>query len=195
MNENTSIRPGKIFLISDTHWFHERALLFGKRPPEFTQKIITQWQTFVMPQDTVIHLGDVIWGNKTQLQTVMNQLTGTKILVRGNHDKNHSDNWFKDAGFSFVCQKTMVNNILLSHMPSRLCAEDIEYGVRNIHGHFHNIQHQKWEQKLKDRLTDNHYLLALEMIGYKPVLLSEVFDKGHVVRSKDIIRGIVTIPN
>lgn len=189
-NVNISKRDGKIFIISDTHWFHERAVLFSNRPPGFTQKIIAQWQIVVMPQDTVIHLGDVIWGNKQKLISVMNQLTGTVILIRGNHDKSHSDNWFKDAGFSFVCQKVMINNVLLSHMPSRLTKKEIEYGIKNIHGHFHNIKFEKWEKNLVDRLTDSHYLLALEMVGYKPVLLSEVFEKNLVIQSNKIKRSI-----
>lgn len=189
-NVNISKRDGKIFIISDTHWWHPLMSKVCERPSNFSQLIINQWRSIVQPKDTVIHLGDVIWGNKQKLISIMNQLTGTVILIRGNHDKSHSDNWFKDAGFSFVCQKVMINNILLSHMPSILTKEDIEFGVKNVHGHFHNIKFEKWEKNLVKRLTDSHYLLALEMVGYKPVLLSKVFEKNLVIQSNKIKRSI-----
>ena len=190
--ENTSERSGKTFIISDTHWGHERVIEFGNRPQDFNQKIISNWRQTVLPQDTVIHLGDVAWGSKERLYSIMNQLTGTIVLVRGNHDKSHSDSWFRDTGFSFVCQKVMIGKILLSHMPSRLTEEEIEYGVKNIHGHFHNIDHKMWEKNLIARLTDSHYLLAIELVDYKPILLSRAFEKNYVIRSNDILKGVAT---
>ena len=178
-----SKRPGKTFLISDTHFHHDRAIQFCNRPEDFMGKTIRNWNATILPQDTVINLGDVSWGNKSKLTSVMEQLTGTKILVRGNHDKDRTDNWFRDIGFSFICQKTMINNIVLSHMPSRLSEDEQNLGIINIHGHFHNLNYDRWEDYLVDRLTDNHYLLSLEYVKYKPILLKEAVSSGSVVKS------------
>ena len=59
--------------------------------------------------------------------------------------------------------------------------KEIELGIINIHGHFHNAKKTKWENKYKDRLTNNHYLLALEYVHYKPILL-ETAKKGKFVK-------------
>ncbi len=183
-NEQKSKRPGKVWITTDQHFFHTRIVEeFGFRPADFLTRIIRNWNAVVLPQDTVINLGDVVWGGKEKLLTVMNQLAGTQILVRGNHDKGHSDNWFRDVGFSLVCQKIMISNIMLSHMPTRLNEDEIKQGVINIHGHFHNMKFEKWEDYLKERLTDNHYLLSLEHVEYRPVLLREAVKNGDVINS------------
>jgi len=186
IKEQKSKRPGKVWIISDTHHFHAKIVEFSNRPVDFSERIIKNWNSVVMPQDTVINLGDVSWGGKDKLLSVTNQLVGTKVLVRGNHDKSRSDNWFRDAGFSFVCQKTMIKNVMLSHMPTRLNEDEIKRGVINIHGHFHNMRFEIWEDFLKERLSDNHYLLSLEHTNYRPVLLLDAVEKGDVIKSLDL---------
>ena len=98
----------KSYIITDTHFSHDAMQKYCDRPPNFDQKIINQWRATVSPQDVVYHLGDVTWGSQGQLQQIMNGLPGTKILIRGNHDKNHSNNWFIKAGFSAVVEKVQV---------------------------------------------------------------------------------------
>jgi calcineurin-like phosphoesterase family protein len=179
-------KPIKYFVISDTHWLHDKAVEFCNRPTDFTQKIIKQWNLVVRPQDIVINLGDVIWGNKAQLSNIMNQLPGTKILVKGNHDK-HGKNWFIEAGFSFVADQIVVGNFVLSHTPVWLTKRDIAEGKINIHGHFHNVKFERWEKKLVERLTDNHYLLSIEFVGYKPIELTpSIVDRKHVIPSLEL---------
>lgn len=183
VQKQISERPGKTWIVTDTHFHHDRIIEFANRPVDFMTRIIKNWNNTVLPQDTVINLGDVCWGNKEQLMPVINQLVGTKILVRGNHDKGHSNNWFKDVGFAFVCQKLMISNIVLTHMPTRLNEDEVKQGVSNIHGHFHNISFRNWEPYLKDRLSEHHYLLSLEYVKYKPVLLDTAVQKGDVIQS------------
>ncbi len=185
-NKQENKRSGKVFIITDTHFHHSRIIEFSNRPVDFSDRIIKNWNSVILPQDTVINLGDVSWGGKEKLLAVTNQLVGTKILVRGNHDKSRSDNWFRDVGFSFVCQKTMIKNVMLSHMPTRLNEDEIERGVINIHGHFHNMEYKIWEENLKNRLSDNHYLLSLEHVQYRPVLLLDAVEKGDVIKSLDL---------
>ena len=178
-----SIRGRKIFILSDSHFFHKRVCEFSNRPKNFAEKLKKNWQQLVKPKDTVIHLGDVIFGNKEQLTDILKDLPGQKILIRGNHDKGHSDNWFIDAGFSFVCQVIVIKDIILSHRPFSLISQDL---FSNIHGHFHNIPQKQWEKNLVDRLTEKHYLFSLEMVDYKPILLDEAIPKGLVVLSKNV---------
>ena len=172
----------KTYLLSDSHWNHTKMIEYCGRPYDFDQKIINQWQATVQPQDIVYHLGDVTWGSQGQLQQIMNGLPGTKILIRGNHDRNHSNNWFIKAGFDAVLEKAQVSGVILSHFPVQLSEEEIERKIINIFGHFHNNPTSKWEKNLKERITNNHYLFSLEDIGYTPISL-ELAKKGKFVKN------------
>ena len=179
----------KTYLITDTHWDHDLMQKYCGRPADFGQRIINQWQATVQPQDIVYHLGDVTWGSQGQLQQIMNGLPGTKILIRGNHDRNHSNNWFIQAGFSAVLEKAQTSGVVLSHFPALLNQEELDRGIINIHGHFHNNSPNRWEPKIKDKITSNHFLMVLEDVNYKPIAL-HVARKGKFVKnSKKLIES------
>jgi calcineurin-like phosphoesterase family protein len=179
----------KNYIIADTHFFHDALKRFCGRPEKFEQLIINNWKSTVKPWDIIFHLGDVTWGNQTELKSIITSLPGTKVLVRGNHDKNHSNNWFIKAGFSIVVEKVQIDNIILSHMPSVMNRAEIKRNIINIHGHFHNNKPSTWENYLKKRITNNHYLLVLENIDYKPVLLKTAITKKFVTMSKKILES------
>ena len=179
----------KTYLVADTHFFHEAMVEHGIRPPNFTELIINQWKATVHPQDVVCHLGDVIWGKQEQLISVMNSLPGTKILIRGNHDKNHSNNWFIQAGFAAVFDKAQIARCILSHVPVVLSKEELEKDIINVFGHFHNNPVTKWEPELRARITHNHYLFSLEEIGYKPISLQKIRRRQIVKNAKKILEG------
>ena len=174
----------KTYIITDTHWSHPLMQKYCNRPHDFDQRIIDQWQATVSPQDIVYHLGDVTWGSQGQLQQIMNGLPGTKILIRGNHDRNHSNNWFIQAGFAAVVEKAQVSGVILSHFPSLITQKEIDYGIINIHGHFHNNSSKKWEQNLKNKITSNHFLMILENTKYKPIDLLKARNGKFVENSK-----------
>jgi len=177
----------KTYLVTDTHFFHERMIEFCNRPVDFGQRIITQWQAIVKPQDIVYHLGDVTWGSKEQLTTIMGGLPGTKILIRGNHDRNHSNNWFMQAGFSAVLEKAQVSGVILSHFPAIMNQEEIDKGIINVHGHFHNNSAKKWEKHIAQRITNSHYLLILEDVEYKPVSMESIMKRKFIINSKKLL--------
>jgi calcineurin-like phosphoesterase family protein len=179
----------KVYLLTDTHFFHDKMQKFCDRPADFGEKIIKQWRVTVQPQDLVYHLGDVTWGNREQLQQIMSSLPGTKILVRGNHDRNHSNNWFMQVGFAAVVEKVQVSGVILSHFPTELTQEEIDYGIINIHGHFHNNDPKKWEQKFKKRITSSHFLMILENIEYRPVDLQKARKGKFVYNSKKLLES------
>ena len=179
----------KTYLLTDSHFGHTAMQKYCNRPPDFGQKIINQWQATISPKDIVYHLGDVTWGSQGQLQQILHGLSGTKILVRGNHDRNHSNNWFIQAGFAAVVEKAQVSGVILSHFPAILTKEDIKYGIINIHGHFHNNDPKKWEQKLKDKITKNHFLMILENVEYRPIDLHKARKGKFVENSKKLIES------
>ena len=77
----------KTWVISDTHLFHTKMTELCGRPEDFTALIVRNWSNMVGPEDVVYHLGDVGFYKKGEFSGLIRGLPGTKILIRGNHDK------------------------------------------------------------------------------------------------------------
>jgi len=179
----------KYYITTDLHFCHTAQMVeYCDRPANYEQLIINNWKATVQPQDIVIDLGDVCFSNKEDLVPILKQLPGTKILVKGNHDRSHSNNWFISAGYSMVCEKIQISRVILSHFPAILNEQELELGIINIHGHFHNAKREKWEKLYKSRLTNNHYLLALEYVNYRPILLETAKKGKFVKRTLEILK-------
>lgn len=167
------------YLVADAHYGHKNMEQFCGRPRGFEYKLNTNIKHTVRAQDEIIFLGDVVFRNKDFLISMIQDLPGRKILTKGNHDK-HSDTWFYNAGFDFVCDRIVIGKYVLSHFPV-----NIEEGQINIHGHFHNVLASRWEPYLAERLTDSHYLCSLEIADYKPILLHTAIGSEGIIKSLD----------
>ena len=154
----------KIFIISDTHFGHEKIIEYCNRPFDNTfimnQTIINNWNKVVAKNDIVWHLGDVLLGSSEQLYKIVQQLNGTKYLIRGNHCKSHSDGALLKAGFKTVYKYPIIleKKYILSHAPLELAAGS---NFCNIHGHEHSNGPTKTDK--------NYYNVSVEMINYKPL--------------------------
>lgn len=179
----------KYYLVTDTHFGHAGIQQWCGRPPEFKELIIKRWRATVMPYDIVFHLGDVIWGNQQELKVIMDQLPGTKILVRGNHDASRSNNWFITAGFSVVVDRVQIKDVILSHVPISLSPQQVKDGIINIHGHFHNADPKRWEKPYKGEVTENHFLLSFEEVDYFPISLDKARKRQKVIPTADRIKN------
>ena len=155
----------KVWLTTDTHFSHAKMIEKGFRPPDFEQRIVSQWNERIAPEDTVIHLGDVIVGEDRNLSSVLSILHGRKILVRGNHDKK-SCNWYMQRGFLFACDGFQHGKVWFTHKPAVFLPPDC---LINVHGHLHSDGHRNNEHEL----FDWHLLLSLEATDYRPVLMHE----------------------
>lgn len=136
------------------------------RPADFTDRTLKNLIRFLEPQDTLYHLGDIIFKWEKDLKFLLMCIPGTKILVRGNHDKK-SNGWYRRNGFAFVADAIVLGDVMLSHKP----IETLPSGVRlNIHGHWHTIEESKIPEWY-NRAT--HRLLSSEKSNYRPVKLQE----------------------
>lgn len=174
----------KIWLITDTHFNHDKMPEYCGRPIGF-EELIMMGLARISPQDLLIHLGDVCVGKDEYWHERLRALPFKKWLVLGNHD-HKSLSWYISHGWDYVGEeiklKMFGKNILLSHTPLR---GDFDI---NIHGHFHNTLHRllekQWvtpdEEKRNEKdlgnLTPKHKLLAVEYTNYQPVLLSTFVD-------------------
>lgn len=162
--------PPKTWIITDTHFNHTKMIELCGRPENFTEVIIKNWQKTVGDEDTVIHLGDVIFNRAGELKDINASLPGRKILIRGNHDMERS-HWYTRRGFSVVCFGMVYAHAYFTHKPAKILPEDCTV---NIHGHLHNTSHRDAEYEQRPW----HRLLALENENYAPVLLDSFLARG-----------------
>jgi len=152
----------KVFLISDTHFNHGKMQTYCQRPPNFTEKIVKNWTRQIKPEDMVIHVGDVGIGDWRLFDVA--SLPGRKILIRGNHDMQHSNTWWMNHGFDFSCDGFLFRNAWISHHPTNRMPKHSEI---NIHGHLHNAWHGFG--KRQPELCPHQRLFSVEYTNYSPV--------------------------
>ena len=167
----------KTFLISDTHFGHSNVLHFlredGKVLRDFKsiehhdEILIHNWNETVRPEDKVYHLGDVGFKSFSSLSRVLDRLSGTKILIKGNHDNlklSQYAQYFKDIRSYHVLDK-----FLLSHIP--IHPDSLSRWKANIHGHTH-----------ANSLKDPKYInVSVECTNYTPIDFELIRE-----RSKDL---------
>jgi len=165
----------KTWIISDTHFNHDviKRSDFEWRPDNYNELIRTNWRKLVQPEDTIIHLWDVIFSRAWELKEILSELPWTKILVRGNHDKNKHW-WYLDKGFNLVVDKLELNVgdkiVTLTHEPIR-----VRHNEYNIHWHLHTKGHR--DEEYKKVRTWRHILYACELQKYKPIRLDLIINK------------------
>lgn len=157
----------RIFVISDTHFFHENIYKFvtldgvTRVRPEFANsteadaEMVLRWNATVKDEDHVWHLGDVTMGNNL---SIIRHLKGHKRLILGNHDKCDVRK-YREAGFEKVQAYRMCDRWgVLSHVP--LHPDSLGDRI-NIHGHIHE----------RPPYGPNYRNVSVERINYTPVLL------------------------
>jgi calcineurin-like phosphoesterase family protein len=153
----------RTFIVSDTHFFHKHIQRLVGRPEGWSELIIRNWNDVITNSDTVIHLGDVSFGNTTENTTILPLLSGNKKVLLGNHDDRPSrlKRWFEviDKPTIGIEIPSMSRKIILSHYP---CA--IEEGWTNFHGHSHGNTNQYTSNA-------NYFDVSIECTGYYPITL------------------------
>lgn len=80
-----------IFTISDLHLGHRNIIRYCRRPfscvDEMDQALIRAWNRTITPLDTVIFCGDLSLSRQGHPREYLRRLNGTKVMVRGNHDR------------------------------------------------------------------------------------------------------------
>jgi len=159
-----------VWLISDTHFYHSNIILYEKRPfsnkIEMNEVMINNWKKVVRKNDTIFHLGDVGFGSKCMMYELISDLPGRKILVMGNHDKQHSLSWWQGVGFDEVYKYPIIYEgfYILSHEPLYV-GQEMPYV--NIHGHTHSESSDN-KQKVN---------VSVEVINYTPVNFNVIKNK------------------
>lgn len=163
------------YVISDCHWFHSRlAFDFGLRKQfisieQMNELMYMNWCETVSPEDIIFHLGDWVIGHPNKYATAQilyDSLPGIKKFLLGNHDTYLNEYTTINAYDGPISLKYKDKTILLCHEPIYDFDEDIE-----LCGHIHN------DKEANDKLKSNMFNCSVEMIGFKPILIDDIFIK------------------
>ena len=161
---------GKLYLLSDHHWFHKNIIEYSNRPfsgvDEMNREMTGRWNEVVGPDDTMLHIGDIAMGKRAYLPKVVENLSGYKILIKGNHDR--SDKQMLDAGFDEVYKELTIvtsggKRIMVRHKPQD-ADKLIGYSFQ-FHGHTHS----------DIKMNGKYINFSVEAWDYYPVDIDNVF--------------------
>lgn len=185
------------FLVSDTHFGHEKTCTMFKRADgtplrpfktveEMDEEMVRRWNERVGKKDKVYHLGDVVI-NRKYLE-ILGRLNGDKVLIRGNHDIFKLEDYTKY--FRDIRGYHVMNGMIFSHVPVH--PESLgRFGV-NVHGHLHYQRVKKivgvdetGAFTHSDEIDPRYHCVCVEQTDYTPITLEEVkkrvLDEGGVV--------------
>lgn len=158
-----------VYFTADQHFGHETIIDYCNRPFNRVSKmdhtIIARYRSVVQPEDTVYFLGDLTllgasrWGS---VENIVNQLTGRKILIIGNHDKLDIFRYV-DVGFESVHTMLDIGDYLLVHDPAVATGRNDR---KWLCGHVHTVF----------KFAKNHTVLnvGVDQWSFYPVSMDEV---------------------
>ena len=169
-----------VFLVSDTHFGHEKTCTVFKRADgtplrpfanaeEMNEIMIQRWNERVRPNDKVYHLGDVVINRK--FLSVLDRLNGDKVLIKGNHDIFKMEDYY--PRFRDIRGYHVMNGMILSHVPVH--PGSLERFGCNIHGHLH-ANRVMWEDPMnafESSIDPRYFNVSVECIDYAPILFED----------------------
>ena len=129
-----------VYFVSDTHFDHHMILKYQKRPfrdvDHMNEMLISNWNDRVSHDDTIYHLGDFGFGDRDDLQKILDRLNGTKHLILGNHDQNSRDlvGWQSVGHYEEI--RIEKDFVVLFHFAQRVWNKS-HRGSISLYGHSH----------------------------------------------------------
>lgn len=104
---------------SDIHFGHRNIITHCSRPyttvEEMNEALIFNWLRVVKPEDIIFILGDFSF--EKHPENIFRRLSGTKVLIRGNHDHEQTIKLPWDAVHDYFEFKIDSDVICMSHFP------------------------------------------------------------------------------
>lgn len=175
------------YLISDHHFSHRNLLTFkrddGITPlrhfltiEEMDSTLIERHNSVVRPDDKVYFLGDVCF-HLRDLDRIMPQLNGRKVLIKGNHDALRPHQYMKY--FKDIRAFDRLDTCILSHIPVHPDSLGHRTSI-NIHGHTH-FRNVTMIDALGNKVEDPRYFnVSVENINYTPISFDEIRKKFNL---------------
>lgn len=179
------------FFRSDEHLGHDNILRLCNRPfkskEEMHEVIIERHNERVSPSDRVFFLGDVTHrAQASRIRPLLHRMNGSKILIRGNHDKEKSTplDCFEQVVHRMEYELPTGHKVLLCHYPYKGTPEEIDHAAANgyqiryleqrpdekgqwlLHGHVHGM----W--KTRRRMIN----VGVDVWDFYPVSLDQILE-------------------
>lgn len=158
-----------VWVWSDPHFFHRGIIEFSERPfPDLDtmhEHMVANFNEYVGPNDISIWVGDVGFGRSEEVNKLLDQCNGYKILVIGNHDfdgKKVRQLNFDETHLLYLIETDEVG-LVFTHYPM----DNIPDTYLNVHGHLHVYPNSNTGHPL-------HYNVNCEVHGFRPVNLTEI---------------------
>ena len=175
-----------IYFTSDLHLGHKNIVDLCKRPfanvDAMDAVLIDNWNRKVKKNDIVYLTGDVVW-DKKKVASYMEQLSGKKILVAGNHDST----WIKREECKKYFEEIVLylevhlngHPITMCHYPMLEWKSSREESKRKlgylIHGHIHNRIADEYRQLF---LQFNALNAGVDVNDFAPVTFDELVENN-----------------
>lgn len=192
------------YYISDLHIGHPGIIEFDNRPfsdlDEMQQTIIDNWNSRVKKSDIVYILGDFIWYKEMEWPFYLEQLCGSKVLIRGNHDPKK----FSDTTKRFFLEITDMKEIkdtgrhvIMCHYPMPFFRTGFLNNSYMLYGHIHMTKEYEYLKEMRKAIkrdsgsfgtpTGNFINIGAIMpyMNYTPRTLDEIISGDVVYQQTD----------
>ena len=154
--------------ISDLHLGNANVIQFDNRPfeslEEMHKTIISNWNKVTNKNDTVYILGDFCWETEAGWERYLKELSGKKVLIRGNHDLKAPSPKIKRYFLDIKDYKEITDNgrhIIMSHYPIPMHKAAYNPNCFMLYGHVHNTREEwlmrKWRHEIRMSCTQSGY--------------------------------------
>lgn len=170
------------YFTSDLHFGHGNIINLCNRPfddvDSMDSALIENWNRKVKKNDTVYIVGDIVW-DKNKVAYYMEQLSGKKILIAGNHDstwvKREECKKYFEAVLPYLEVHLNGHPITMCHYPLLEWKSSREETSRkigyHIHGHIHNRVSEEYRQLF---LSFNALNAGVDVNRFEPVTFEEL---------------------
>jgi calcineurin-like phosphoesterase family protein len=177
-----------IWFTSDTHFLHAGIIDHCERPffdvNHQTEELISRWNNYVKPGDTIYHLGDfaITYGRRDldKVDAILSRLNGQKWLINGNHDRDEVKNnprWHKVCDYHELkvdLGGVHKQRIVLFHYALRVWNQN-HHGAWMLHGHSHgNLE----------SCGGKTFDVGVDCFEYAPISIENV---SHLMKSKEFL--------
>ena len=152
------------YYISDLHLLHKNCIRFDERPfedlEEMHETILANWNRKVTDSDTVYILGDAaMYGKKEKAIELIAGMKGKKVLVRGNHDYFHDEQYLQL--YEEICDYKEIEDtadgtqyrLVLFHYPI-FSWKNMGHGTILLYGHTHNSMEDDYYQTCLAKMAE-----------------------------------------
>ena len=160
------------YYIADLELGHENAIRFDNRPfstiEAMDREIIHRWNSRITAQDTVYIVGNFCWKPSNYWIPILQQLSGRKALIRGNHDPERIDGKLRKMFDDVKDYKEILDNgrrVCLCHYPMMFHNYSCNPNSYMLCGHVRNTLENMWLEKWRDELRKQQFLDGVGSYG------------------------------